>query len=162
MAQYLLELFVGRDDIAAVEAGVARTRQAAAELTGEGMPVRWLCSIYLPEDETNFLLCEAASADAVLREGDEVALLPPVSGGAGAEVPRHIEIVDGPIDPDAIVRAVKAGSDGAVCVFDGIVRDNTRGRKTLYLDYEAYREKNREKLFDYLARYVAPVGEKGK
>ncbi len=35
---------------------------------------------------------------------------------------------------------IKAGSDGAVCVFDGIVRNNTRGRETLYLDYEAYRE----------------------
>jgi molybdopterin synthase catalytic subunit len=51
-----------------------------------------------------------------------------------------IEIVDGVIGADAIVAAMKAGSDGAVCVFDGIVRDNTRGRKTLYLDYEAYRE----------------------
>jgi molybdopterin synthase catalytic subunit len=50
------------------------------------------------------------------------------------------EIVDGVIAAEAIVAAMKAGSDGAVCVFDGIVRDNTRGRKTLYLDYEAYRE----------------------
>jgi molybdopterin synthase catalytic subunit len=72
----------------------------------------------------------------VLHDGDEVALLPPVSGGTS----RHVEIVDEPIDADAIVRAIKAGSDGAVCVFDGIVRDNTRGRKTLHLDYEAYRE----------------------
>ena len=51
-----------------------------------------------------------------------------------------IEIVDGPIRAESIVAAMKAGSDGAVCVFDGIVRDNTRGRKTLHLDYEAYRE----------------------
>jgi molybdopterin synthase catalytic subunit len=36
--------------------------------------------------------------------------------------------------------AIKAGPDGAVCCFEGIVRDNTRGRRTLYLDYEAYRE----------------------
>jgi Molybdopterin converting factor, large subunit len=35
---------------------------------------------------------------------------------------------------------IKSGTDGAVCVFDGIVRDNTRGRKTLFLDYEAYEE----------------------
>jgi molybdopterin synthase catalytic subunit len=41
---------------------------------------------------------------------------------------------------------MKAGSDGAVCVFDGIVRDNTRGRKTLYLDYEAYREMALEQM----------------
>jgi len=101
---------------------------------------------------------EYASADAVLREGDEVALLPPVSGGAGAEVPRHIEIVDGPIDPDAIVRAVKAGSDGAVCVFDGIVRDNTRGRKTLYLDYEAYREMALAQMHKLADEAVAKFG----
>lgn len=83
---------------------------------------------------------EYATAAAVLHDDDEVALLPPVSGGSFAEVGRRIEIVDDAIDADAIVRAIKAGSDGAVCVFDGIVRDNTRGRKTLYLDYEAYRE----------------------
>jgi len=72
----------------------------------------------------------------VLNDGDEVALLPPVSGGSGG----HVELVREPIDADAIVRALKAGSDGAVCVFDGIVRDNTRGRATLHLDYEAYEE----------------------
>ncbi len=51
-----------------------------------------------------------------------------------------IEIVDAPIPAETIVSGMKAGGDGAVCVFDGIVRDNTRGRRTLYLDYEAYRE----------------------
>ena len=51
-----------------------------------------------------------------------------------------VEIVDGVIEAEEIVTAMKAGADGAVCVFDGIVRDNTRGRKTLHLDYEAYRE----------------------
>ena len=51
-----------------------------------------------------------------------------------------IEIVDGPIAAETIVAGVKAGGDGAVCVFDGIVRNNTRGRQTLHLDYEAYRE----------------------
>jgi molybdopterin synthase catalytic subunit len=52
----------------------------------------------------------------------------------------RVEIVDAPIAAEAMVAAMKAGGDGAVCVFDGIVRDNTRGRPTLYLDYEAYRE----------------------
>lgn len=52
----------------------------------------------------------------------------------------RIEITDGVIPAGEIVAGLKAGPDGAVCVFDGIVRDNTRGRKTLHLDYEAYRE----------------------
>jgi molybdopterin synthase catalytic subunit len=57
-----------------------------------------------------------------------------------------VEIVDAPINSEEIVAAIKAGSDGAVCVFDGIVRDNTRGRRTLYLDYEAYREMALEQM----------------
>jgi molybdopterin synthase catalytic subunit len=57
-----------------------------------------------------------------------------------------IEIVDGPIAADAIVTGMKAGGDGAVCVFDGIVRDNTRGRETVHLDYEAYREMALEQM----------------
>jgi molybdopterin synthase catalytic subunit len=101
---------------------------------------------------------EYATADAVLHEGDEVALLPPVSGGAGAETRRQIEIVDRPIDAEEIVRAVKAASDGAVCVFDGIVRDNTRGRKTLYLDYEAYREMALEQMRKLADEAVAKFG----
>jgi molybdopterin synthase catalytic subunit len=52
----------------------------------------------------------------------------------------RVEIVDAPIAAEAMVSAMKAAGDGAVCVFDGIVRDNSRGRQTLYLDYEAYRE----------------------
>jgi molybdopterin synthase catalytic subunit len=52
----------------------------------------------------------------------------------------RVEIVDSVIAADEVVTAMKARADGAVCVFDGIVRDNTRGRKTLHLDYEAYRE----------------------
>jgi molybdopterin synthase catalytic subunit len=59
---------------------------------------------------------------------------------------QRVEITDEPIAADAIVSAIKAGADGAVCVFDGIVRDNTRGRRTLYLDYEAYREMALEQM----------------
>jgi molybdopterin synthase catalytic subunit len=51
-----------------------------------------------------------------------------------------IEIVDGPLPVARVMEEMKTGPDGAVCVFDGIVRNNTRGRETLYLDYEAYRE----------------------
>lgn len=80
-----------------------------------------------------------AARTQVLHDGDEVAILPPVSGGAPAGT-IAVALVRDPIDVPAIERAIKAGADGAVCVFDGIVRDNSRGRQTLYLDYEAYED----------------------
>jgi MoaE-MoaD fusion protein len=78
----------------------------------------------------------------ILKNGDEVAILPPVSGGLDGSEPSTplIALVREPIDAAAIERGIKSGADGAVCVFDGIVRDNTRGRRTLHLDYEAYEE----------------------
>jgi MoaE-MoaD fusion protein len=84
---------------------------------------------------------EYASAANPLREGDEVALLPPVSGGADAAVrvdSYHCEILHQRIPAEEIVEQIKEGEDGAVVVFDGVVRNHTRGRKTLYLYYEAY------------------------
>ncbi len=72
----------------------------------------------------------------LLRDGDEVALLPPVSGGSSA----LISLVKEPIDSASLAAQVKQGEDGAVVVFDGIVRNNTRGRRTLFLVYEAYEE----------------------
>ena len=70
-----------------------------------------------------------------LHDGDEVAILPPVSGGAPTP---HIALVREPIDTATIAREIKHTTDGALCIFDGIVRDNTRERRTLHLDYEAY------------------------
>jgi molybdopterin synthase catalytic subunit/molybdopterin converting factor small subunit len=81
---------------------------------------------------------EYARGNVVLEDGDEVAILPPVSGGM--EGSPMVYLTRETIDSAAVMEAIKAGPDGAVCVFDGIVRDNTRGRKTLYLDYEAYEE----------------------
>lgn len=82
---------------------------------------------------------EYAPLTQVLSEGDEVAILPPVSGGSASAV-EMVAIVQERIDAFSWTEAVKAGGDGAVCVFDGIVRNNTRGRQTLHLDYEAYEE----------------------
>jgi MoaE-MoaD fusion protein len=101
---------------------------------------------------------EYATRTRVLHEGDEVGLLPPVSGGSQAvgsnagsdRADAPVEIGKGtapstaltrmPIDAERLVAAAKRGEDGAVVVFDGIVRNHTRGRQTLYLDYEAYEE----------------------
>ncbi|MGA8671625.1 MAG: molybdenum cofactor biosynthesis protein MoaE [Terracidiphilus sp.] len=94
---------------------------------------------------------EYAAATHVLSHGDEVGLLPPVSGGgtpgtANAQeksepAPEIItNLTREPIDAAKLVAEAKQGADGAVVVFDGIVRNNSRGRRTLHLDYEAYEE----------------------
>ena len=59
------------------------------------------------------------------------------------------------LDCQALMEGIKAGADGAVCAFDGIVRDNTRGRRTVYLDYEAYEEMALEQLRGLAAEAAA-------
>lgn len=92
-----------------------------------------------------------ASPDTVLNPDDEVALLPPVSGGsveaaAGPPTRRNASIVREPIDSAGIAEQLKRGEDGASVVFEGVVRNHTRGRKTLYLNYEAYEEMAAQQL----------------
>jgi molybdopterin synthase catalytic subunit len=70
----------------------------------------------------------------------------------------RVEIMDGVIPTAEIAEEIKAGADGAVCVFDGVVRDNTRGRKTLHLDYEAYREMALEQMRGLAREAVARFG----
>ena len=103
---------------------------------------------------------EFAAAAHVLREGDEVGLLPPVSGGSGraakafdsrGELRPAAALTREPIDAEGLVAAAKSGEDGAVVVFEGVVRNNSRGRQTLYLGYEAYEEMARNRM-DVLAR----------
>jgi len=95
-----------------------------------------------------------APADTVLKASDEVALLPPVSGGladsgaasepdtpsAAGNCRRYAMIVRSPIDTQKTLASLKHAEDGAAVVFEGVVRNQTRGRPTLYLDYEAYEE----------------------
>jgi MoaE-MoaD fusion protein len=116
---------------------------------------------------------EYASAAQPLADGDEVALLPPVSGGSKSSLhsespapassapavpqkkysppqtattsavcaaPPQVALTDAPIDSGALAASLRRGEDGAVVVFDGIVRNHTRDRRTLYLFYEAYPE----------------------
>lgn len=82
---------------------------------------------------------EYASWLAPLASGDEVAFLPPVSGGQrealGADI---VQLVRKPITPSEITGSLRAPEDGALVVFDGFVRDHFNGQRTLYLEYEAY------------------------
>jgi molybdopterin synthase catalytic subunit len=85
---------------------------------------------------------EFAEWRAPLAAGDEVAFLPPVSGGsisAGSAIEENLcALVRKPIETSEIVAQLKAPSDGAVVVFEGIVRNHSGNRTTLYLEYEAY------------------------
>jgi len=82
-----------------------------------------------------------ASPDTKLKPNDEIALLPPVSGGAPEPTARpYVAIVREPIDTARTLACIKRGEDGAALVFEGVVRNHSRGRSTLYLDYEAYEE----------------------
>jgi molybdopterin synthase catalytic subunit len=113
---------------------------------------------------------EFATANLGLKEGDEVGLLPPVSGGsAGGTVPPVDSgdpavvtvLTREPIVAEKLVAAVKRGEDGAVVVFDGIVRNNTRGRRTLYLDYEAYEEMAAKQMKELALEAVGRFGVRG-
>jgi molybdopterin synthase catalytic subunit len=78
---------------------------------------------------------EIANRTRILQDGDEVAFLPPVSGGSGGD---YYLLTRSPIPTADLVRQQKAPQDGAVVTFEGVVRNNSAGRRTLYLEYEAY------------------------
>jgi molybdopterin converting factor subunit 1 len=91
---------------------------------------------------------EYAPPESQLQSGDEVAVLPPVSGGSSQRntiagspgCSRYAAIVDQAIDTSALLARIKQPDDGAAVIFEGVVRNHSRGRRTLYLDYEAYPE----------------------
>ena len=87
---------------------------------------------------------EFAPADTVLANDDEVAFLPPVSGGSQKselrpETDGHLfGIIREEIDSRRMVELLQRPEDGAVTVFEGVVRNNTKGRGTTHLEYECY------------------------
>ena len=99
---------------------------------------------------------EYAASDCQLHPGDEVALLPPVSGGA--EQQPYVRLVRERIVPHDIVPALERPEDGAIVIFDGIVRNHSRGRRTLYLEYEAYEEMALTKLKNLAAEAIERFG----
>ncbi|HYY41239.1 MAG TPA: molybdopterin converting factor subunit 1 [Pyrinomonadaceae bacterium] len=86
---------------------------------------------------------EYAGRAAPVQAGDEVAIFPPVSGGAADEPAERgaqdfFELTSEPIDVGAVARRTVPARCGATVTLDGYVREWTRGRRTLYLVYEAY------------------------
>lgn len=97
---------------------------------------------------------EYAPPSTELKDGFEVALLPPVSGGANAAPEReapYVQIVHERIAPHDIIPPMERPEDGAIVIFDGIVRNHSRGRTTQYLEYEGY-ESMALKMMEELAQ----------
>ncbi|MFN2577503.1 MAG: molybdenum cofactor biosynthesis protein MoaE [Pyrinomonadaceae bacterium] len=87
---------------------------------------------------------EYAEANRDICQGDELAIFPPVSGGSADVGPASsvaldfFELTTEPIDVGAVARRVVPAECGATVTLDGYAREWTRGRRTLYLVYEAY------------------------
>lgn len=89
---------------------------------------------------------EYARASSEIRDEDELAIFPPVSGGAPSLENKYIPdeqgdilaIVHTPIRAEVLSRQLARPEDGAIVAFEGIVRNQSQGRKTLFLEYEGY------------------------
>ncbi|HKT13292.1 MAG TPA: molybdenum cofactor biosynthesis protein MoaE [Terriglobia bacterium] len=111
---------------------------------GEGENLQGLCRSYenrfprLGELAGSLLFAvnqQIAEPLAILHEGDEVAFMPPVSGGIDGDIYR---VTEERISASDLARSLQSPEDGALVTFEGVVRNHSGGRKTLYLEYEAY------------------------
>jgi molybdopterin synthase catalytic subunit len=110
---------------------------------------------------------EFAALSTVLEDGDEIAFLPPVSGGVATDPitmtseGHYFALTRHDIDPRAIISRLLTGMEGAVVTFEGTVRNNTRGRATLCLDYECY-ESMALKMMTRIGLEIAAAHEVGR
>lgn len=96
---------------------------------------------------------EFVGADHVLADGDVVALIPPVAGGSGGV----FRVTDEPLSLDEVVRAVTTEEHGGVVTFTGVVRRQSRGKRIVRLEYEAYRPMAERKLAEIGAGLAAEM-----
>ena len=136
-----LLFFGAARDVAGVEetevllTGPATVKSAFAEVieTYPALRERFGHSILFAVNQTY------APAEQVVREGDELAIFPPVSGGSSSEGEKDFfELTTETIDVGEVARRVVINECGATVTLDGYVREWTKGRQTLYLVYEGY------------------------
>ena len=143
-----MRLFAGLRELA----GAGRRELELAD--GAAVKDVW-AALGLPGGEPEGLLYavnrEYAPAGRTLADGDEVGLIPPVSGGAD-----DVRVTDQPLSLETVVDAVSADDAGAVATFTGTVRRSSRGRTVEHLEYEAYEDK----AVELLARLAAELRER--
>lgn len=134
----------GADSIDAVLAEGATVADALRELSS-GPPLDELLARLPVRTAVNR---EIVSPDTALHAGDELALLPPVSGGGEP----HVRVTEEPISAARVTDLVRGPSAGAIVTFEGTVRD------VEYLDYEAYREMAEEMMAEIVGEAIARHG----
>lgn len=107
----------------------ARVSDAVAALAAKHAPIAKLAGKFRVAVNQDFATDEHALAD-----GDELALIPPVAGGAD----RHVKLLDTPLSLDRVVAAVAGSGMGGIVTFTGMVRRHSRGVTVERLEYEAY------------------------
>lgn len=135
-----------RETLATRFATVAELRRALAEAHPRLGPILERCRIAVDQ--------EFAEDGTPLRDGAEVAVVPPVAGGG----PRRFAVVDRPLALAEVLDAVGSPGLGGVVTFTGTVRDETRGRRVQRLEYEAYVEMAEKKLAEIGAAVAAEHG----
>ena len=113
---------------------------ATAGAVGEALFERFPQAAGMRESVMYAVNAEYVQADFPVTSRDSVALIPPVSGGAGGAEGGQFRIVNEAISADALHALVLRPEAGAVAVFLGVVRDNNLGREVDYLEYDAYPE----------------------
>jgi molybdopterin converting factor subunit 1 len=123
----------------------ATVRDAIAEITRRHPLVAEIRQLVIAKNR------DYVGLDESVGDGDELALIPPVSGGAVTADDR-ILVSDAPLSVDAALDAVRGPDAGGVVVFLGTVRDHSRGKRVRHLEYEAYAEMAEAKMREIARR----------
>ncbi|MDA0596092.1 MAG: molybdenum cofactor biosynthesis protein MoaE [Chloroflexi bacterium] len=113
-----------------------------------------------PQPGTSVMLAlnsEYVKGDQLVNAGDEIALIPPVSGGSG-DIKTDIDwvfITPEKLEEKPLTKFVTTGIDGAVVTFLGVTRDHNEGRNVEYLDYEAYQPMAENKIAEIIVEMRA-------